>query len=160
MPGRVVGATAVSWPSCPVVSRTAWPYRSAHARGRRVRAPAPCRSSPAAVSQRPSGSVAGSAASRWPCRGLGSALYRDTMPCLASCLSTGCSHDTIHCILTQPTRLSYNTTHSIAIQIIFSQYCLGSSLIQFSAQFFFFSFFIIIIFFHLFPAIGKTTKYH
>ena len=51
MPGRVVGATAVSWPSCPVVSRTAWPYRSAHARVRRVLRPS-------AVSQLPSGSVA------------------------------------------------------------------------------------------------------
>ena len=32
--------------------------------------PAPCSSAPAAVSQRPSGRVAGPAALRWPCRGL------------------------------------------------------------------------------------------
>ena len=66
MPGRVVGTTIVSWPSCPVVSRPAWLYRSAHARARavscipapcpapqrRVAAPQrPCRSAPAAVSQ-------------------------------------------------------------------------------------------------------------
>ena len=63
MPGRVVGATAVSWPSCPVVSRPAWSYRSAPTRARRVLRPS-------AVSQCPSGRVAGPAARRWPCRGL------------------------------------------------------------------------------------------
>ena len=58
IPGRVVGATAVWWPSCPVMSRPAWPYRNTHARAscpapqRRVAAPQrPCRSAPVAVSQ-------------------------------------------------------------------------------------------------------------
>ena len=65
MPGCVVGATALSWPSCPVVSRPAWPYCSAHARARRVLRPSAVSQRPSAVSQRPSGRVA---APHLPCR--------------------------------------------------------------------------------------------
>ena len=157
MPCRVVGATAVSWPSCLFESPPAWPYRSTHASARRVLRPS-------AVSQCPSSLVA---APQRPCRRpccaplAVSLAWRcivsrhNAPPCLLSfnwlqsrynvcivtqpasparslaihChthLASSChntltvlrhttlsnqfpSHDIIHCILTQPTSLSYNT---------------------------------------------------
>ena len=96
MLGRVVGATAVSWPSYLVVSWPAWPYRSAQAAvsqraGCRVAARRlPCRSAQATMSQRAGCSVA--ALTRAPCRAPSAQRLRRVLGWLC-------------CIATQPSRL-------------------------------------------------------
>ena len=110
---RVAAAVAVSQLAPRPCRRPAWPCRRSRVRPPAARprvrplaqhAQAPQRllhaqpsAQPNAVSQHPSGRVAGPTARRWPCRGLGSALSRDTMPCLASsCHNTlHLSHDTL-----------------------------------------------------------------
>ena len=98
MPGRVVGATTVSWPSFPVVSLPAWPYRSV----RRVLRPS-------AMSQRLSSRVAGRKRPyRKPCRAPLAVSWawqcivsrHNALPCLLSFNWLQSQYNV--CIVTQP----------------------------------------------------------